>query len=207
MEQMKKTTLMIEDTADVFQGLSTQGRGAGARPGDWRLDMVELTDFRDSCWLNFDNLRNVRVNQGWRTERHLLRPFDVLVAARNNPRAILVPRGISKTVASITILIIRPHNAESGMGHFLWYFLSSTSGKTQMNQRLTNNPIQPLLTAANLKKIQIPIPSTQELNNIVRLVEVSDEAYLTSVEAAQIRRRTLRDTIIGEIYSGKTPKS
>ena len=55
---MTKTKLLIEETADVIQGISILGRGAGARPGGWPLEMVEISDFKDSSWLNSDRLKS-----------------------------------------------------------------------------------------------------------------------------------------------------
>ena len=76
----------IEALADVYQGLARAGRGAGARAGDWKLRIVESSDLHDDGWLDLDGLREIGVAQGVRTERHLLRPFDVLVTARSGSR-------------------------------------------------------------------------------------------------------------------------
>ena len=115
----------VEALADVYQGLARAGRGAGARAGDWKLRIVESSDLPDDGWLDTDGLREIGVAQGVRTERHLLRPFDVLVTARSGSvQVALVPPGVSRTVAGITLLVTRPREPESGMGHWLWYFLT-----------------------------------------------------------------------------------
>ena len=192
----------VEDIANVVQGLSTFGRGAGVRPGEWPLLQVEGSDIRDVCWLNLDGLREIEVDQSVKTERHLLRPYDVLVNARNgNVRAALVPPGVSRTVASVTLLVVRPHEPESGMGHFLWYFLSSAFGQVQLNQRLTVSATVTSLSATNLKEVELTVPTPRELDRIARLVEVSEEAYEKTLEAAHLRRNVVRDSIIGGIGS------
>ena len=192
----------VGDIADVAQGLSTFGRGAGVRPGDWSLLQVEGSDIGDACWLNLNGLREIEVDQSVRTGRHLLRPYDVLVTARNNNvRAAIVPPGVSRTVASVTVLVARPHEPESGMGHFLWYFLSSAFGQAQLNQRLTVSPTVTSLSATNLKEVQLTVPSLQTLDKIARLVEVSEEVHAKTLEAAHLRRAVVRDAIIGRIES------
>ena len=186
----------------MTQGLSTFGRGAGVRLGDWSLLQVEGSDIGDGGWLNMNGLRGIEVGQSVRTERHLLRPYDVLVTARNSKvRAAIVPPGVSRTVASITVLVVRPHEPESGMGHFLWYYLSSTFGQAQLNRRLTVSPTVTSLSATNLREVALTVPSPQTLDRIARLVEVSEEVYAKTLEAAHLRRDVVRNAIIGRIES------
>lgn len=186
--------------AEVSQGLARVGRGAGARPGNWRLRMVESGDIREDGWLDLNGLREVGVVQSFRTERHLLRPYDVLVTARaGSVQVALVPPKVSRTVAGLTLLVVRPKAPDSGMGHWLWYFLSSTHGKSQIYKRLTVNATVISLSRTNLSEIQMPFPSTDELNLVARLVETSEAAYETAIEAAKLRRSVLRDAIISQI--------
>ena len=196
----------ILDIAEVTQGLARVGRGAGARPGDWHLRMVESGDIPDDGWLDLSGLREVGVVQSMRTERHLLRRYDVLVTARSaSLQVALVPPQVSRTVAGITLLVVRPRDPKSGMGHWLWYFLSSAHGKSQIYRRLTVNATVTSLSAANLSKVQVPVPSPRELELIARLVESSETAYETAIEAAMLRRSVLRDAIIAEIARNETP--
>ena len=195
----------LEDIAQVTQGLSTFGRGAGSRPGEWSLRIVESGDIGDACWVDLDGLREIEVAQSVRTERHLLRPYDVLVTARAGyVQAALVPPDVSRTVASVTMLVVRPHEPESGMGHFLWYFLSSTLGKIQLNKQVTVSATVTSLSARNLGEVELPVPDLQELDRIARLVEASEETYALTVEAARLRRGALRDSIISGIEAMPT---
>ena len=162
--------------------------------------MVKSSDLTDDGWLNLDGLQEIGVVQSVRTERHLLRPYDVLVTARSGTIHVgLVPPDVSRTVASITLLVVRPKRPESGMGHWLWYFLTSSHGRAQLARRMNVTATITSLSAKSLREIQIPIPSTHELDTIARLVEASEAAYTAAVEAARIRRDTLRDSIINHI--------
>ena len=150
----------------------------------------------------------VAVEQSTRTERHVLKPYDVLVTARaSNVNAALVPDTVSRTVASVTLLVVRPDEPGLGMGHFLWYFLSSTFGQVQLNKLLTVNATVISLSASNLGEVELPEPSQRELDNIVRMVNVSDEAYKLAIEAARLRQDAVRDSIIGLIGSTIRPNS
>ena len=164
------------------------------------LRIVESSDLREDGWLRLDGLREVGVVQGVRTERHLLRPFDVLVTARSGSAQVaLVPPGVSRTVAGITLLVMRPKEPESGMGHWLWYFLTSTHGRAQLAKRMTVTATLKSLTARNLGEIEVFLPSAHALDVVARLVEASEVAYTESVAAARLRRETLRDAVIHEI--------
>ena len=190
----------IVELADIYQGLARAGRGAGARYGEWMLRIVESSDLRDDGWLDLDGLREVGVVQGVRTERHLLRPFDVLVTARSGSLQVaLVPPDVSRTVAGITLLVARPKESETGMGHWLWYYLSSAHGRVQLTRRLTVTASLKSLSARSLGEIEVPVPTARELDTVARLVEASESAYTEAVEAARLRREDLRDAVIQEI--------
>ena len=102
-------TMYISNSAEIYQGLARAGHGAGARSGEWMLRLVESGDVNENGWLTLDGLREVGVVQGVRTERHLLRPYDVLVTARSGSvHAALVPPEVYRTVAGVTLLVVRP---------------------------------------------------------------------------------------------------
>ena len=52
------------------------------------------------------------------------------------------------------------------------------------------------LSAKSLGEIEVPVPSARELDAVARLVEASEEVYAESVEAARLRRETLRDLLL-----------
>ena len=162
--------------------------------------MVESSDLTDDGWLPLTGLQEIGVVQGVRTERHLLRPYDVLVTARSGTIHVgLVPPDVHRTVAGITLLVVRPKRPETGMGHWLWYFLASSHGKAQLARRMNVTSTITSLSAKNLGEVQIPVPSDRDLDAIARLVEASEAAYTSTVEAARLRRETLRDSIINHI--------
>ena len=190
----------ISQIADVYQGLVTSGRGAGARQGDWELSLVESRDVGDDGWLDLKGLREIRVARGGRAERHLLRPFDVLITGRSGAmRVALVPPTVSRTAAGATLLVVRPRDPGSGMGHYLWYFLTSTYGSAALEKRVTAGVTIRSLSARDLGEIKIPIPTPRELDIVASLVEASEEAFSMAMEVAKLRRATLRDSVIGEI--------
>ena len=59
------------------------------------------------------------------------------------------------------------------------------------------------LSARSLGEVQVPVPPPRDLDTVARLVEAAEAAYSSSVEAARLRRETLRDSVINEI--GRRP--
>ena len=196
----------VEELADVYQGVARAGHGVGARRGEWMLRIVESGDVRDDGWLDLDDLNELGLVHGVRTERHLLRPFDLLVTARTaSIQVALVPPEVSRTVAGVTLLVVRAKRPESGMGHWLWYCLTSSLGRTQLAKRMTVSATLRSLSAKNLGEVQVPVPSPRDLDAVAQLVEASEEAYESAIEAARLRRGALRDAVIYELAHGAVP--
>ena len=186
----------LADIASIHQGLSLAGRGAGTRPGDWRLRMVESSDIQDNR-LTPEPLREIGVRRNVRTEKHLLRPCDVLVTARTGGmQAALAPPGTERTVAGITLLVVRTEDAREDLGHYLQCFLASRQGQAQLQNLLTVSNTLVSLSATSLGRLEVPLLDGRRLEQVARLAEAQEEAYRWETRAAELRRSTLRDSII-----------
>ncbi len=193
----------VKELANVFQGIARAGHGVGARSGEWMLRIVESGDVRDDGWLDLTGLNEIGLIQDVRIERHLLRPFDLLVTARTaSTQVALVPPEVSRTVAGVTLLVVRAKQPEFGMGHWLWYCLTSSLGRTQIAKQMTTSATLKSLSAKNLGEVKVPVPSPRDLDAAARLVEASEEAYESTIEAARLRREVLRDAVIHELAHG-----
>ena len=93
--------------------------------------LVESRDVRDDGWLYIEGLRVVGVVHGVRAERHLLRPFDVLVTALTGSVQVAL---VSRTVVGVTLLVVPAERPESGMGHS-----SGTASLRQVSERSSPN--------------------------------------------------------------------
>jgi hypothetical protein len=67
--------------------------------------------------------------------------------------------------------------------------------------RLTVNATITTLSASALAEVEVPLPSPRQLDLVVRLVEESEAAYASAVQAAKLRRETIRDSVIHEIVA------
>lgn len=188
----------VRDLATVSQGLGTSGRGAGARLGEWRLSVVESADIADGR-VALDGLRQIEVEQSPRTERHLLRPYDVLITARaQTVKAALVPPEVNRTVAGPTLLVVRTPDPGSGLAHYLWCYFSSKRGRADVEARLTATSL-PALSANALGEVAVAVPPVHELRRLAELIEASEASYRAAIEAAEVRHELVREAIVGAI--------
>ena len=133
-------------------------------------------------------------------KKHLLRPHDVLVTGRSRAiKVALVPPAVSRTVASVTLLVIRPRFPESGISHWLWYFLTSTIGRSAVERQIRPGMMIPTLPASSLAEVDVPLPSDADLDRLAEFTEASELAYQASLQVARLRREQLRDSLIQEI--------
>ncbi len=69
----------------------------------------------------------------------------------------LVPPNVSRTVAAVTLLVVRTPDPGSGLAHRLWYYISSERGRAAIASMLTATSL-PTLSAKALGEVQVPKP-------------------------------------------------
>ena len=187
--------------ANVRQGIVMAGSGAGARPGDWELRLVESADVVDDQ-IHFENLREIEIRRDSRAEAHLLRPYDILVTARSHTvKVALVPPDVSRTVAGATLLVVRPSHLLRGLPQILWYYLSSSTGRARVAARLTATTL-PTLSVRALRDVPIPAQLwDDDLYRFARLIEAAEESRAAALEAVRFRHDVVRDAIFAEVMA------
>lgn len=197
------------DIVQVRQGLNVSAR---ARGGDYPVAVVKMANIQDDR-LVMDNLDVVGVASLGMLQRHLLQPHDVLLTARWSPvKVALVPKGIPDLVADANLLVLHaPVNdfkhapaAPTGAallwdaGPYLWWYLTSSTGRRQLQGLLTHTVIA-TLAAGNLDGMEIPVPEPEDYDRLTELVLASEQAYAAAVAAAELRRTVVRDAVIAQI--------
>ncbi len=195
----------LDEIALIIPGLGLSGRAAGARPGNWKVNVISVGSIQDDR-LDLSQLDTADIEQNDRTEEHLVRPDDVLVSARSTVvKAALVPATTSsRTVADATVLIVR--SMMPGMGPYLWWFLTSAPGRRQVESRVTGSTTLFFLPAKNLAAVEVPLPVNQDLYRLVELIDASERAFVAATEAAQLRRAAIRDAIVARILEEAAPE-
>ena len=136
--------------------------------------ITESGDVQNNGWLVRDGHREIDLVRGRRTERHLLRHFDILVTARaGSVQLAMAPPSVSETVAGVTLLVLRARDAAGGMAHYLWYCPTSARGRQQLVRRLTVNATITSLSASSIEDVKVPLLSPHQLTRVASLVEAS----------------------------------
>ena len=171
--------------------------------GASKLRLVESKHVNEEGWLDLGKLEEIKVDRDLHTERHQLRPYDVLVTARASTiKVALVPPRVSRIVAGATLLVVRPYDPASGIGHYLWYFLTSSFGSAELETKVRTHRTMKSLLARDLASIRLPVPALpEEFDRVKRLVEASEEAFATAKKVTCLRRMRIRDSVIGEIVA------
>ena len=193
----------LSTLVDIRQGMAMSGRAAGASLGDWRLKVIESSDLIDDR-IEFTDLKEIGLKRGAWSERHLLRPYDVLLTARSRAtKAAIVPPSISRTVASSTLLVVRAPDPATGLAHFLWYYFLSIIGRSAIAARISNSSL-PTLSAKSLGQIAVTIPTAAKMRRFISFVEAAEESRMASKEALRNRHETLRDAVIATLIGDST---
>ncbi len=188
----------LGELTDIRQGLAMAGRGAGARPGDWRVRVIDSADIIDDQLLT-NNLREIGLRESTRTATHLLEPFDIVVAARSQAaKAALVPPNMQRAVAGVTLLVVRTPDPGTGLAHYLWYYLTSSLGRAELAARVTRTAL-PTLSAKALREVPVVLPPASELTRLADLAEATADSRRAGLEAVRVRHDVVRDAVIAAV--------
>lgn len=189
-------TVRLGEIASITQGMGMSGRGAGARAGDWEVRVVSAGDIQDDRLL-LDGAQRAAIEQNHRTLKHLLRPGDLLVAARSSFfKAALVPKSVQGTVAEASLNVVRVE--DPSLTAFLWWYMTYPQVRAQIQGMMSGVTVQ-ALPARVLAELELPLPKPHDLDRFADLVEASERAYAAGIEAATLRRATFRDAAIDRL--------
>ena len=189
----------LGDLASISPGLVTSGTGAGARQGSWVVQEVSLKDIQDDR-IVLEGLDSISIEFKPTTEKHLLRPFDLLLTARSTMvKAAIVPPALTRAVANSTLTVVRPRDPD--LSPYLWWFFTSRHGRAQIEARMVGSTVMLLRTGA-LRDVEVPVPPLPDLRRLADLIDASEDAYRAAVKAATIRHEVVRDSIFDDLVHG-----
>ena len=187
----------IRDLATVMQGPSRSGRAIGSRAGAWVVSLVSGNNIEDDR-IVVESLDAIMIQRSQGTEHHLLRPYDVVVTAKSTSlKAALVPPEIGVAIPNSTMLAIRPYDADVGL--WLWWFLTSRRGRAQAEALMVASATLFSLSPRALAELEVPVPPSSQIRLYGQLIQASELAHQTAVEAAELRRNDLREYVISRL--------
>ena len=193
IEQVK-----VGDLVEISPGLSTSGRSAGARAGNWRVQSVSAGDIQDDT-VRWGQLDELAIEENDRTAQHRLRPFDLLLTARSiSVKSAMVPSWIEDQTVAVGSLLVLREKTEYPITPYLWLYFTSQFGRAQVASLMRGATIL-YLPPNSLAQLTVPIPDANRLWQLADLVETSEKTYTLSLEIAEERRRLVREFTINEI--------
>ena len=146
---------------------------------------------RSDRWMNDEQASRLNVNY--------LRPGDLLMARMPDPlgRTCMVPENIGRAVTVVDVAIIRITRKDVNPKFVMW--LLNSPGIRQQIEMLASGTTRRRITRKNLGTINLPMPSFEEQNKIVELLEdhlSRLDAALADVKQAKIRAAQFRNVYI-----------
>jgi type I restriction enzyme, S subunit len=162
--------------------------------------------------VNYDDLKYCELSDEELRRIHLV-PGDLLFVRTNGSRdlvgrcAVFEPRSADERVGFASYLIRVRLDSEQVLSRYLAYFLNSTRGREEINQRRRTSAGQFNINSENLRSISFPVPPVQEQAHLIAMMDERDqlasqltsELRTTETEHAQLRESILRRAFAGEL--------
>ena len=140
-----------------------------------------------------------------RLQKHRIFADDLVIAAlgEDPPRSCLIPKSVGHAIVKADCVRFKPHRG--AVGRYLNVVLNSEPTR-QRAKNIVHGVGRPRLNLGEIKTIVVPVPPTGEQQAIVAEVErrlsVIEELEST-VEANLTRADRLRQSVLGQAFSGK----
>lgn len=137
-----------------------------------------------------DQLGSVTLKEGKTIQRFLLQKGDVVLLAKGNSiRAGYVTEQIAKlnVIASANFIVLRP-NPNEVLGEVLVAYFNSPVGQSVLDAASTGAAIKNI-NLANIRKMEIELPSLSKQREIAELFHASNQAYNATLNLAEQQKK------------------
>lgn len=131
---------------------------------------------------------------------HYLVDGDILLSAKGSFVAIVFNKSIGKAVATSSIMILRPKNNSISPEYVVTY-LNSAVGQSSLKQ-ISSGAYIKTLTKSELENLEIPIPSLDIQEIIVKLSKNISNQKIISNKKGEAQQRLL-NSILNEVNKEK----
>lgn len=135
-------------------------------------------------------LSSVTIAEGKSVQRFLLQAGDVVLLAKGNSiRAGYVTEQIAKlnVIASANFIVLRP-NKYVLLGEVLVAYFNSPAGQSVLDAASTGAAIKNI-NLANIRKIEIELPTLSKQREIAELFHASNQAYNATLYLAEQQKK------------------
>lgn len=162
-------------------------------------------------FVNFDRLKYCDLTPA-ELNRLRLEDGDVLFVRTNGSRdlvgrcAVFAPNGANAAVGFASYLIRVRLNKTRILPKYLSYFLNSTKGRKQIDERRRTSAGQFNINSESLRSIALPLPSIQEQEQILSVLQEQEaQTIRVAAEIAQSAHQTafLRESVLSRVFAGE----
>jgi len=162
-------------------------------------------------FVNFEDLKYCELG-GEELLRLRLVPGDLLFVRTNGSRdlvgrcAVFEPRSVEEPVGFASYVIRVRLDSQQVLPRYLAYFLNSTKGREEINQRRRTSTGQFNINSENLRSISFPVPPIREQARLVGMMEEREQLASKLASELQITRPEgdqLRESILRRAFAGK----
>jgi restriction endonuclease S subunit len=183
----------LENLGELFQGLAVK---AEPELGQATYKLVNIGDL-NTLELRGETIQPVplAIPDKWKN-KHELRPNDILITTRTRPlRASVVHDDLGSAIAgqNLGVLRLKP-NAANPL--YLAGLLSSGYGQGLTTPLFNISSTIPLISLANLKDLEIPLPPLQEQQRLAHLMLQFEAFEALSKQALETKRSILENALL-----------
>jgi hypothetical protein len=188
----------LGQAAELFAGIGVSREETVGRPGE-ELPVIGVRDLQDGAVAPRAALDTVGFQFRTRAEAYAVRSDDVLVTGRGTLLKFgLVGDETAGAIASANLIVVRPNPGV--MGGALFAILSSDVFRPKIEVLRRGATTLLSLSPKDLAKLEINLPPIDEQERVAALVQESQTAYRTALEAADIRRALARRLIDARLF-------
>ncbi len=144
--------------------------------------------------IDASELEEIRIQNPVRLASYATQDGDVVIAARGTQLKVAVVAGdVAGAILGATLIGVRPGNEIQP--EVILAYLRSTAGQAALMSRLRSATGQVALTARDVGEIEIPLPSAEVQQVIVKLVRAAGEYAAACRDAVALRERVADDFV------------
>lgn len=179
---------------DMFMGTNL-ARMPKSSEEDVEVPIIHVKDISDGMLLPVDRLDRLRVPRKSTEKRQSLQKHDILVSARGTLlKSAVVSDSHQGALASANFIVVRLRKDAELRPELLYAFLRQPAVREYIANRATGTA-QPVLAIRELESLLVPIPPREVQDQLVRLLEVSEEQKRTALECAHLRDEETMDVL------------
>jgi hypothetical protein len=181
--------MRLGQLADIQMGYPFRSRLEHDPQG--KVAVIQMKDIDDANLLHVEDAIRVSLPKG--KAHHLLRAGDLLFRSRGRSNGTSqVLDGAGPAVLSAPMLLIRPHSVQPA---YLRWYLNAPGTQAQLATLAEGTSVR-MISAENLKKLMVPLPSPDVQRRIAELAALAEHELSLQTRIAALRQNATQHLLM-----------